>query len=260
MAFHRTRPSNMTFGQLNLKDGVITVPLSTDNGTKVIHEVDSISGYVTKIDTRTNESKEYGNSEQVRLFLHDNTTLSFNYVNGTDVNFKAAQLIARLVRVATSPGGFENEISIRAGNFPKGHKFPDGSVLEKETAWSSVRAPNLSDEPIKPYFGRNQQDGQELTSLPETPPLKDSHGNDIMYNGRPVKDYTQLRNWVEGAVKLLKERAEISSEINRQKARENPTQADESFDPAVLAAAETAAQHQEPQAQPQRAQAPSVQF
>ncbi|RIY41070.1 hypothetical protein [Neopusillimonas maritima] len=260
MAFHRSRPSNMTFGQLNLKDGVMTVTLSTDNGTKVNHEVDSISGYVTKIDTRTNESKEYGNSEEVRIFLHDKTTLAFKYAYGTDVSFKAAQLIARLIRVATAPGGFENEISIRVGNFPKGHIFPDGTVLEKETAWSSVRASNLSDEPIKPYYGRNKDNNQELTTLPETPTRKDAHGNDIIANGRPVKDYTQLRNWVEGAVNLLKERAEISSEVNRQKAQENPSQADESFDPAVLAAADTAAQHQAPQAQPQRAQAPSVQF
>lgn len=242
MAFHKRQSSNVQFAQLNLKEGNISVPIGVENGVKLFDTFESTSGYITRIDIRKNESAEYGLSESLTMYFHDSTSLSFNFANNGNVNYTAAHLIARLLSVAGSEPGFSNEVVIRAGVLPAGHKFPDGKVLEKDRVWTSVRVPALSNDPIPPYYGKDTN-GQPLDKLPETPPLVGQNGHPLMHQNRPVRDHTMLKAWVDGAVGFLKQRAEQTAEINRQKApKPNESTDDAGIDPAAIAAAEVAAQ------------------
>lgn len=256
MAFHqKSTNTGITFSNLNFRDGTINVAMSTENGTRVNQAVESVSGFVTKIDTRKKNS-EYGESESMSIYFHDQTCLAFNYANNGLISYKAAHLVARMLSVAKANNGFANEIHIRAGSFPVGHRFPDGTVLTEERSWTSLRAPALSDQPLPPFYGNDTQ-GNPLPSLPETPPVLDQTGNPIMHQGKPIPDHTNLKLWVEGAIGFLKSKVDEVSEVNRQRATQSSAQVDQAggIDPAVLAAAELAANQSQSEPPPvQRAQ------
>lgn len=250
MAFHENEFSGenaVQFGQLSFRDGVVKIPAGVNNdGIKVTKQVQVVSGFFTKIQKRTQESQEYGVSDSLTLYFHDNTAISFTYATNQTVNYRAAHLMAKLLAASAGENGFGEEVFIRMGMSKAGEVMPDGKKLEQDNVWSSVRCPALSDDPLRGYYG------QGMEGLPETPVQTNGNGQPIMNGKHAVRDHSNLYAWVQGAAEYLISKADETAEVNRQRGKQQRAQQEatatqhmnDGINPAELAAAEQSVNHQ----------------
>src|SRR3546814_14586514 len=129
MAFHENEFSGenaVQFGQLSFRDGVVKIPAGVNNGgIKVTKQVQVVSGFFTKIQKRTQESQEYGVSDSLTLYFHDNTAISFTYATNQKVNYRPVHLMAKLLAASAGENGFGEEVFHRMGRSKGGDEKID---------------------------------------------------------------------------------------------------------------------------------------